>query len=82
MPFGMQVLSAGSGRYLVGTIMVLEHVMVLTCMLLWFCIPGEPLHVREARARRRYIEGTQAEDAKHTQRLRTLESGIRLQGSF
>ena len=78
----MQVLAAGSGRYLVGTIMVLEHVMGLMCMLVWFCIPGEPVHVREARARRRYIEGAQAEDAKHSQRLRTLKSGIKLQGCF
>lgn len=74
------MLSAGAGRYLVGTIMVLEHVMVLVCMLIWHCIPGETLHVREARARRRYLEAAQAEDAKHSQRLRALKSGVRLQG--
>ena len=78
----MQVLAAGAGRWLVGTVMIVEHVMVLLCLLLWFCIPSEPQNVREARERRKYIESCEAERNKHAQRMQALQGDGRLTASF
>ena len=71
----LQVVAEGAGRWLVTIVIVIEHVLVLVALLLWFGIPNEPEQVRIAVARRAYLDNRDSERARHAARLSAVKSG-------
>lgn len=70
----MQVLVDGAGRWLVTIVMVVEHALILVCLLIWWWIPSTPQAVVDARARRRFQDATQAREAKHAARAKLAQT--------